>query len=105
MNDLEGEHYIRIENADIRVAGWITHYLYKLVDEGEVETIEVKKVKKSEESLDLIIIFILQTAAGAILTKASIRTYRNIRNYLRKWHERRKQTNLKIFLDGEKTKS
>ena len=91
----KGHHTIRIENIDIWNAMWITYFFYRLIDRKEIESVEIKKIKKAEGSIDLII----EMFIGYCATKTVDYLLRKIYRKLIAWKEKRNQTTLKIFMD------
>ncbi len=55
---------IKIKNANIWAVGWITYYFYKLVDDKKIDSIEIKNVKKSPNSIESEIIAFLLSPEG-----------------------------------------
>jgi hypothetical protein len=93
---------IRIENADTWAAGWITHSLYRMVDRGDVDAIEIKKVKKSKASIEFeIAVFLSGYIAEKILDRTTESARERILAILHRWREKRKQTNLRMYIDDE----
>lgn len=108
MENKRQTHQIIIKNADIWTAGWITYYMYKFVDEGEIESVKVEQVRKSEESIDLIIVFLVakQIYDGVKdvweVRKAIMKIEEKVKEMLRMWKERKAQTKLEMFFDNER---
>ncbi len=105
MEDNRRMHRIVIKNADVRAAGWITYHMYKFVDVGEVESVEVEQVRKSEESIDLIIVFFVTAYHVAKDLKEVHEAVIKVKEMLRIWKAKRKQMKLDMFLDGEQIQS
>jgi len=101
-------HHIVIKNADVWAAGWITYYMYKFVDVGEIESVEVEQVRKSDESIDLIIKFFVAAYSiyhAAKDLKEARDAVTKVGEMLRRWKAKRKQKKIDIFLDGEQIQS
>lgn len=96
---------IRIKNADPWAAGWISHYLYKMVDKKEILEMEITKIKKSEKSIELVIIGILTFLGGYIAGKGLDIPYNSamakILRLLYRWQRKRRNMQLDFFFDDE----
>jgi len=96
---------IRIRNADPWAAGWITQYVYKMVDRKELEKMQITHIKKSEKSIELIItgvfIFLAGYIAGKVLDIPYNSTLKKLLRLLRRWKRKRRNMSLDIFIDGE----
>jgi len=100
--DEERKISIRLENADIWTSMWITYYFYKLVDKKEIDKIEIRKVVKSRDSIELeIILFIIGIPGTYVAHKGLDRLTPKIVDMLGRWKEKKRQTNLKMFMDNE----
>lgn len=91
---------IRIENADIWASGWITYSLYRLVDKGWIRHLEIKRVSKSEHSIELEILAFLEGYIASEMLDITIdKVKEEIKKILQRWKDKRRQTNLKMFLN------
>jgi hypothetical protein len=97
---------IRIINADIWAAGWITYHFYKYLDEGTILDLNLVRVSKSEKSIDLsaVVQFLIGYAAGRATDIPVNHVERSIREMLANWKRKREQTDLRIFIDKEEVK-
>ena len=94
---------IQIKNADVLVAGEITHYLYNMVDDQELQLVSIDEVRKSENSIEIIlgvVLFGIGYLAGKALDIPYNHAVNKIRSMLRKWKNSKRGT-LDIFMDDE----
>jgi len=98
---------IQIKNADVSVAGEITHYLYKMVDNQELHSVSIDEVRKSEKSIEVVIIVVVWIAtnvASYLLGKGLDipynRAVRKIRSMLLK-RKRQRHGTLDAFMDDD----
>lgn len=104
-----GEHYkevkIHIKNADVYVASGITHQMYEMVDVQELYSISIDDVRKSKNSVDVIIGVIIGFSVNYFVEKAADIPYNytveKIRSILKKWKKKTPQKTLDIFMDDE----
>lgn len=97
---------VRVTNADVWAAGWITYWFYKFLDDGEIIELRVNRVARSPRSIDLnflvtVSVFAGGYVAGKVLDLPWEYATAHIREMLVRWKENRKQTDLRIFIDGE----
>lgn len=96
---------IRIKNADPWAAGWITHYLYKMVDRNEIERMDLTKIRKSEKSIEVVVVGILIWAGGFIAGKVVDIPYNSaaekLLRLLRRWQRKRRNMRIDMFFDDE----
>jgi len=96
---------IQIKNAPVLVAVNITYSLYEMVDKRELQSVSIDKVRKSENSIEVIIGLGISFAIGYIAGKVVDIPYNyavdKILSILRKWKRRQKRGTLDIFMDDE----
>lgn len=93
---------IRIRNADPWAAGWITQYVYKMVDRKELEKMQITHIKKSEKSIGFFIVgFIVGYAMSKGLDIPYNSALKKLLRLLRRWKRKRRNMSLDIFIDGE----
>jgi len=96
---------IKIKNADPWAAGWITHYLYKMVDKNEIRDMQITRIKKSEKSIELVIVGALTLLVGYFAGKGLDIPYNSamgkILRLLARWKKKRRNMSLDVFLDEE----
>lgn len=91
---------VRIINADTWASGWITFYLYGLVDKEWIDHLEIKNVSKSKHSIELeISIYLAGYFGGRVLDVPVDMVIGKIKRILHRWKEKRKQTTLEIFIN------
>jgi len=95
---------IQIKNADVSVAGGITHYLYEMVDEQELHSVSIDEVRKSKNSIEVILIAVVSFGitfiAGKVVDIPYNRAVKKILLMLRK-RKRKKQGTLDAFMNDE----
>jgi len=98
---------IKIKNADPWAAGWITQYLYKMVDKKEIEKMEITQIKKSEKSIELLIVggivtFLAGYFVGKVLDIPYNSTLSKLLRLLERWKRKRRNMSLDFFLNEER---
>lgn len=104
-----GEKYkevkIHIKNAHVNIAGGITHQLYEMVDAREVYSISIDDVRKSKNSVEVIIGVMIGYGVNYLAGKALDVPYNHvlgkIHSMLKKWKRKTPQKTLDIFMDDE----
>jgi len=95
---------IQIKNADVSVAGGITHYLYEMVDNRELYSVSIDEVRKSKNCIDVIlvavVIFAIGYFAGKGLDIPYNRSIEKIRLMLLK-RKRQRHGTLDAFMDDD----
>jgi len=108
LDKVEGKKFkkikIQIKNVDVPVAGEITHYLFEMLDNQELQSISIDEVKKSKNCIDFIIGvvvgFVVTYFAGKIVDIPYNHTINKIRSMLQKW-KNPKNGSLDFFMDDD----
>ena len=86
---------IKIENATSLTATWIIFPAYKFVEDGKAKTVEIREVKKSEHSIDMLLTIVLSAVGYKIIDSI----HEEMGKRIKKWRERKKM--LKVWVNGE----
>ena len=95
---------IRIVNANVEAAGEITHYLFEMVDDRELEWVSIENAKKSKNSVEVIFGALVTFGAGYLAGKAlDIPYYRAKEKIFLALQKLKKsnQTTLDVYMDDE----
>ena len=104
-NEKEIRFRAEIDNADTWSATWITSHFYYLVDTGKITSIEIREVKKSDNSIKEIIDILVKVIAVVEDADTAYIIISKTQKYLDKWKGRwkqaGKQTTLKTFTNDK----
>jgi len=96
---------IHLKNADVEEAEGITHYLYQMIEDRELEWVSIENVKKSPNSIEVFLLAVVSFGLGYLGAKAIDPAYERakekILDMLKKW-KNRSQTKLDVFFDDKK---
>jgi len=96
---------IQIKNVDVTIAGSITHYLYDMVDNQELQSVSIDDVRKSKNSIEIVLgavgVFLIGYTAGKALDIPYYHAVSKIRSMLQKWKKKSKHGTLDFFMDDE----
>lgn len=96
---------IGIKNADPNDIGFFTRDLYRMIDGEKIQSVEITKVKKSPHSIEAeITVFFAGYFAGKALDYSWEQVRPLIIKKLHNWKEKKKQTALRMLIDGAELK-